>query len=37
LLAELKWDARMKPNEIGVVVKNGVVVLTGWVDSCMKK
>jgi osmotically-inducible protein OsmY len=37
VLAELKWDARMRPNEIGVAVKNGVVTLTGWVDSYIKK
>ena len=33
VLAELKWDARVKPNEIGVTVKDGIVTLTGWVDS----
>jgi osmotically-inducible protein OsmY len=37
VLEELRWDARVKPNEIGVVVKDGVVTLTGWVDSYMKK
>lgn len=37
VLAELKWDARLQPNEIGVVVKNGVVTLTGWVDSYLKR
>ena len=37
ILAELKWDARVQPNEIGVVVKNGVVTLAGWVDSYSKK
>jgi osmotically-inducible protein OsmY len=34
---ELKWDARVKPNEIGVTVKDGIVALTGWVDSYTKK
>lgn len=34
---ELKWDARVQPNEIGVAVKNGIVTLTGWVDSYTKK
>jgi osmotically-inducible protein OsmY len=34
---ELTWDARVLPNEIGVSVKNGVVTLTGWVDSFSKK
>ena len=37
VIAELKWDARVKPNEIGVMVKDGVVTLTGWVDSYVKK
>lgn len=37
VLSELKWDARVRPNEIGVVVKDGVVTLTGWVDSYTKK
>ena len=37
VLAELKWDARVQPNEIGVSVKDGVVTLTGWVDSYSKK
>ncbi|WP_433608186.1 BON domain-containing protein [Dactylosporangium sp. CA-139114] len=34
---ELKWDARLQPNEIGVIVKDGVVTLTGWVDSYVKR
>jgi len=37
VLAELKWDARVMPNEIGVAVKDGVVTLTGWVDSYTKR
>lgn len=37
VLSELKWDARVQPNEIGVSVKDGIVTLTGWVDSYMKK
>jgi osmotically-inducible protein OsmY len=37
VLAELKWDAQVQPNEIGVSVKDGVVILTGWVDSFLKK
>ncbi|HEY0481361.1 MAG TPA: BON domain-containing protein [Kofleriaceae bacterium] len=37
VLAELKWDARVSPNEIGVSVKNGVVTLTGHIDSFYKK
>jgi osmotically-inducible protein OsmY len=37
VLAELRWDPRMQPNEIGVTVKDGVVTLTGTVDSYTKK
>src|SRR6266852_6320356 len=37
ILAELKWEPRVSPNEIGVVVKHGVVALTGWVDSYTKR
>jgi osmotically-inducible protein OsmY len=37
VLAELKWEPRVQPNEIGAVVKNGVVTLTGSVDSFAKK
>lgn len=37
VLAELNWDAQVQPNEIGVSVKDGVVTLTGWVDSYLKK
>jgi osmotically-inducible protein OsmY len=37
VLEELKWDARVQPNEIGVAAKDGVVTLTGWVDSYAKK
>jgi osmotically-inducible protein OsmY len=37
VLEELKWDPRVQSNEIGVAVKNGIVTLTGWVDSYLKK
>src|SRR5260221_2705313 len=37
ILEELKWDTRVQPNEIGVAVKDGIVTLTGWVDSYLKK
>lgn len=37
VLEELKWDARVQPNEIGVAVQDGVVTLTGWVDSYTKR
>ena len=33
VLDELKWDARVRPNEIGVVVKDGIVTLTAWVET----
>jgi osmotically-inducible protein OsmY len=37
VLDEMKWDARVQPNEIGVAVRDGVVTLTGVVDSYAKK
>jgi osmotically-inducible protein OsmY len=37
VLEELKWDARVQPNEIGVAVKDGIVTLTGRVDSYVQK
>ncbi len=37
VLEELKWDARVQPNEIGVAVKNGMVSLMGSVDSYAKR
>jgi osmotically-inducible protein OsmY len=37
VIAELRWEPRVQPNEIGVVVKNGVVTLTGIVDSYTKR
>ena len=37
VLAELKWEPRVLPNEIGVAVKDGIVALTGWVDSYVKR
>jgi len=37
VLEELKWDSRVQSNEIGVAVKDGIVTLTGWVDSYLKK
>ena len=37
VLAELKWEPRVQPSEIGVTVRNGVVTLTGFVDSYTKK
>src|SRR5260370_7593288 len=37
VIDELKWDTRVQSNEIGVAVKDGIVTLTGWVDSYLKK
>lgn len=37
VLAELAWEPRLRPNEIGVSVRDGVVTLTGWVDNYAKK
>ena len=37
VLAELRWEPRVQPNEIGVSVKDGVVTLTGVVDSYSKR
>ncbi|HEY0700576.1 MAG TPA: BON domain-containing protein [Micromonospora sp.] len=37
VLEELRWDARIRPAEVGVAVHDGVVTLTGWVDSYARK
>jgi osmotically-inducible protein OsmY len=37
VLDELRWEPRVRPNEIGVAVKDGIVTLTGWVDSYQKR
>jgi osmotically-inducible protein OsmY len=37
VLRELKWDAEVAPNDIGVAVRDGVATLTGWVDTFSKK
>src|SRR5258706_12341666 len=37
VLAELKWEPRIRPNEVGVAVKDGVVTLMGHVDSYTKR
>ena len=37
VMAELRWDPSVPANEIGVVVNDGVVTLTGTVDTYMKK
>jgi osmotically-inducible protein OsmY len=37
VMAELKWVPFLKSTDIGVAVHNGVVTLSGTVDSCRKK
>jgi len=37
VLEELDWDKRVNPNEVGVSVKDGIVTLSGWVDSYTKR
>ncbi|MET8233558.1 BON domain-containing protein [Micromonospora sp. NPDC005298] len=37
VLAELAWDARVQPNEVGVTVDQGVVTLHGFVDSMSRR
>jgi osmotically-inducible protein OsmY len=37
VLAELRWDSSVQANEIGVAVKDGVVTLSGVVDTYLKK
>ncbi len=37
VLTELKWEPRVQATEIGVAVKDGVVTLTGFVDSYTKR
>jgi osmotically-inducible protein OsmY len=37
VLAELQWDPRVQSNEIGVIVKDGAVTLTGTVSAYAEK
>ena len=37
VISEFVRDARLQPNEIGISVKCGVVILTGYTDSYSKK
>lgn len=37
VMDELKWDPSLYATEIGVAVKNGIVTLSGTVDSYLKK
>jgi osmotically-inducible protein OsmY len=37
VLTELKWEGRLDPNEVGVAVQDGIVTLTGLVDSYAKR
>ena len=37
VMAQLKWEPFLNPSEIGVAVKDGIVTLSGQVDSYLKK
>jgi len=37
VMAELKWEPLLRAAEIGVSAKNGVITLTGTVDTYTKK
>ena len=37
VIEELKWDPKLNAAEIGVAVKNGIVILSGHVDNYTKK
>ncbi|EFH79798.1 BON domain-containing protein [Ktedonobacter racemifer] len=37
VLNELRWEPRVRANEIGVITRDGVVTLLGWVDSYVQK
>jgi osmotically-inducible protein OsmY len=37
VLAELRWNPRIKSNQIGVIVKDGAVTLTGLVETYIEK
>ena len=37
VMAQLKWEPFLNASEIGVAVKNGIVTLSGQVDSFLKK
>jgi osmotically-inducible protein OsmY len=37
VLAELRWDARVQPNEVAVAAQDGIVTLAGFVDNYVKR
>src|SRR5204863_5940115 len=37
VLRELEWEPQVRSTEIGVAVKDGIVTLTGYVDSYTKR
>jgi osmotically-inducible protein OsmY len=37
VMTELEWEPSIKPAEIGVSVRDGVVMLSGYVDSYIKR
>ncbi len=37
MLAALARESRLRPNEIGIIVQDGIVTLTGWTNSYTKR
>ena len=37
VLRELEWEPQVKSTEVGVAVKDGIVTLSGYVDSYTKR
>jgi osmotically-inducible protein OsmY len=37
VIAEFKWNPRIKSNQIGVIVKDGAVTLNGFVETFLEK
>jgi hypothetical protein len=37
VIDELRWDARIQATQIGVSVRDGIVTLTGTVESCLER
>ncbi|HEX9068740.1 MAG TPA: BON domain-containing protein [Ktedonobacterales bacterium] len=37
VIEELSWNPQVHPNEVGISVQDGIVTLSGWVDSYAKR
>lgn len=37
VLAELRWEPQIDATDLGVIVENGVVTLTGWTDNYLQR